>query len=146
MRSKTTTAPSALQASLQDITSALSPTTPGHPAELTTGAEASTHPAPRRVRRGWLVRLQSEQRAAGQSLVAPFPVARAQAADGHALSVRDGNRVVLPAIHGATAVVIVPARAKVNRSGDPTARAFRQAATRLPRQLTRLSSSKNVCR
>jgi len=56
MRSKTTTAPSALQASLQDITSALSPTTPGHPAELTTGAEASTHPAPRRVRRGWLVR------------------------------------------------------------------------------------------
>src|SRR2546427_678780 len=55
MRSKTMTAPSALQASLQDITSALSPTTPGHPAELTTGAEASTHPAPRRVRRGWLV-------------------------------------------------------------------------------------------
>ena len=56
MRSKTTTAPSALQGSLQDITSALSPTTPGHPAELTTGAEALTHPAPRRVRRGWLVR------------------------------------------------------------------------------------------
>ena len=47
--------------------------------------------------RGWLVRVRSERRAAGQSLVAPFPIARAVGADGHALSVRDGNRVVLPA-------------------------------------------------
>ena len=96
--------------------------------------------------RGWLVRVGSERRAAGQSLVAPFPIARAVGADGHPLGVRDGNRVVLPAFRGTTAVVIVPARAKVNRSGDPTARAFRQAATRLPRQLTRLSSSESVCR
>ena len=96
--------------------------------------------------RGWLVRVQSEHRAAGQSLVAPFPVDRAVGADGHPLKVRGGNRVVLPPFRGKTAVVIVPARAKVNRSGDPSARAFRQAATRLPRQLTRLSSSANVCR
>jgi hypothetical protein len=96
--------------------------------------------------RGWLVRMQSAHRAAGQSLVAPFPVDRAVGADGHALKVRGGNRVVLPAFQGKTAVVIVPARTKVNRSGDPSARAFRQAATRLPRQLTHLSSSANVCR
>ena len=32
--------------------------------------------------RGWLVRLSSERRAAGQSLVAPFRVARATGADG----------------------------------------------------------------
>ncbi|HET6174151.1 MAG TPA: hypothetical protein VFD90_16185 [Gaiellales bacterium] len=96
--------------------------------------------------RGWLVRVRSERRASGQSLVAPFPVARAVGADGHPLAVRDGRRVVLPAFHGMTAVVIVPARAKVNRSGDPSARALSQAATRLPRQLTRLSSSANVCR
>ena len=96
--------------------------------------------------RGWLVRVGSERRAAGQSLVAPFPIARAVGADGHPLGVRDGNRVVLPAFQGTTAVVIVPARAKVNRSGDPSTRAFRQAATRLPRQLTRLSSSEKVCR
>ena len=96
--------------------------------------------------RGWLVRVASERRAAGQSLVAPFPIARAVGADGHPLPVRDGRRVVLPAFVGATAVVIVPARANVHRSGDPAARAFRQAGTRLPRQLTRLSSSENVCR
>jgi hypothetical protein len=96
--------------------------------------------------RGWLVRVRSERRAGGQSLVAPFPIARAVGADGGPLRVLDGNRVVLPAFQGATAVVIVPARAKVNRSGDPTALAFRQAETRLPRQLTRLSSSENVCR
>lgn len=96
--------------------------------------------------RGWLVRVQSERRATGQSLVAPFRIARAVGADGHPLGVRGGNRVVLPAFQGATGVVIVPARAKVNRSGDPDARAFRQAATRLPWQLTRLSSSANVCR
>jgi hypothetical protein len=96
--------------------------------------------------RGWLVRVQSGQRAAGQSLVAPFPVDRAVGADGHPLKVQGGNRVVLPAFQGKTALVIVPARTKVNRSGDPSARAFRQAATRLPRQLTHLSSSANVCR
>jgi hypothetical protein len=96
--------------------------------------------------RGWLVRLGSESRARGQSLVAPFPVARASGADGRPLAVRGGNRVLLPALHGETAVVIVPARAKLNRSGDPASLAFRQAATRLPRQLTRLSSSANVCR
>jgi hypothetical protein len=96
--------------------------------------------------RGWLVRVLSERRAAGQSLVAPFSIARAVGADGRPLPVRDGRRVVLPAFRGTTAVVIVPARANVHRSGDPTARAFRQAATRLPRQLTRLSSSANVCR
>jgi hypothetical protein len=96
--------------------------------------------------RGWLVRVRSARRAAGQSLVAPFPIARAVGADGHPLPVRDGRRVVLPAFQGATAVVIVPTRANVHRSGDPTARALRQAGTRLPRQLTRLSSSENVCR
>jgi hypothetical protein len=96
--------------------------------------------------RGWLVRLGSEGRASGQSLVAPFPVARATGADGHPLEVRGGNRVVLPAFGGRTAIVVVPARAKLNRSGDPVAAAFRQAATRLPRQLTLLSSSEDVCR
>jgi hypothetical protein len=96
--------------------------------------------------RGWLVRVRSERRAGGQSLVAPFRIARAVGESGHPLTVRSGNRVVLPPFRGMTAVVIVPARAKVNRSGDPTALAFRQAATRLPRQLTRLSSSANVCR
>jgi hypothetical protein len=96
--------------------------------------------------RGWLVRVSSQRRARGQSLVAPFPVARATGADGHPLGVRGGNRVLLPAVRGETAVVIVPARAKVNRSGDPASLPFRQAATRLPRQLTRLSSSANVCR
>jgi hypothetical protein len=96
--------------------------------------------------RGWLVRVRSERRASGQSLVAPFRIARAVGADGHALEVRAGNRVVLPAFRGETAVVLVPARAKVNRTRDPAARAFRQAATRLPRQLTRLSSSAHVCR
>lgn len=96
--------------------------------------------------RGWLVRLRSERRATGQSLVSPFPVGRATGADGHPLQVRNGRRILLPAFQGATAVVIVPARTKVNRSGDPTALAFRQAGTRLPRQLTRLSSSENVCR
>ena len=96
--------------------------------------------------RGWLVRLRSERRASGQSLVAPFRVARATGADGHPLEVRGGNRVVLPAFRGQTAIVVVPARAKVNRSGDPASSAFRQAATRLPRQLTLLSSSAHVCR
>jgi hypothetical protein len=96
--------------------------------------------------RGWLVRVTSGRRAAGQSLVAPFSIARAVGADGHRLAVKAGNRVVLPAFRGETAVVLVPARAKVNRTGDPGARAFRQAATRLPRQLTRLSSSALVCR
>ncbi len=91
-------------------------------------------------------RLAASAAARGQSLVAPFPVARATGADGHPLGVRGGNRVLLPAVRGETAVVIVPARAKVNRSGDPASLAFRQAATRLPRQLTRLSSSANVCR
>ena len=96
--------------------------------------------------RGWLVRVHSERRASGQSLVAPFRIARAVGPDGHPLAVKAGNRVVLPAFRGETAVVLVPARAKVNRTGDPAARAFRQAATRLPRQLTRLSSSALVCR
>jgi hypothetical protein len=96
--------------------------------------------------RGWLVRLASARRASGQTLVAPFRVARATGPDGRPLGVRGGNRVMLPALRGETAVVIVPARAKVNRSGDPASLAFRQAATRLPRQLTRLSSSANVCR
>jgi hypothetical protein len=96
--------------------------------------------------RGWLVRVRSAGRTDGQSLVAPFRVARASGPDGRALRVRGGNRVVLPAFAGATAVVIVPAHAKLHRSGDPQARAVSQAATRLPRQLTRLSSSANVCR
>ncbi len=96
--------------------------------------------------RGWLVRLSSERRASGQSLVAPFRVARATGADGHPLGVRGGNRVVLPEFEGRTAIVVVPARAKLNRSGDPASSAFRQAATRLPRQLTLLSSSAHVCR
>jgi hypothetical protein len=96
--------------------------------------------------RGWLVRLQSDGRAAGQSLVAPFPVARATGPDGHPLEVRGGNRVVLPIFRGETAVVVVPARAKLNRSGDPTSSTFRQAATRLPQQLTRLSDRASVCR
>jgi hypothetical protein len=96
--------------------------------------------------RGWLVRVHSRQLASGQSLVAPFPVAYATGADGHPLWVRGGDQVVLPAFTGETAVVVVPARAKLNRSGDPASRAFRQAATRLPRQLTLLSSSANVCR
>jgi hypothetical protein len=96
--------------------------------------------------RGWLVRVRSEHRASGQSLVAPFLIARAVGPDGRPLAVKAGNRVVLPAFRGETAVVLVPARAKVNRKGDPAARAFRQAATRLPRQLTRLSSSAIVCR
>ena len=98
------------------------------------------------ARLGWLVRLQSERPVSGQSLVAPFRIARAVGANGRRLRLRSGNRVVLPAFTGKTAVVIVPARAKVNRSGDPVARAFRQAATRLPRQLTSLSSSASVCR
>jgi hypothetical protein len=97
-------------------------------------------------RLGWLVRLRSTGRVAGQSLVAPFAIARAVGADGHPLKLRSGNHVLLPAFAGTTAVVIVPARAKVNRSGDPAARAFRQAAIRLPRQLTSLSSSASVCR
>jgi hypothetical protein len=96
--------------------------------------------------RGWLVRVRSARRASGQSLVAPFRIARAVGADGRPLEVRAANRVVLPAFRGETAVVLVPARAKLNRTGDPAARAFRQAATRLPRQLTRLSSSAHVCR
>ena len=96
--------------------------------------------------RGWLVRVRSEGRARGQSLVAPFRVARATGPDGHPLEVRGGNRVVLPGIPRRDRVVVVPARAKVNRSGDPASSAFRQAATRLPRQLTRLSSSAHVCR
>jgi hypothetical protein len=109
-------------------------------------ASASLDARPLGAGRGWLVRVTSDGRAAGQSLVAPFPIARAVGADGHLLQVRDGHRVVLSAFRGSTAVVIVPARAKVNRSGDPTARAFSQAGTRLPRQLSRLSSSANVCR
>jgi hypothetical protein len=96
--------------------------------------------------RGWLVRLHSSRRAGAQSLVAPFRVARAIGANGAPLAVRGGNRVVLPAFQGGTAVVIVPARAKGTLKGDPTALAFRQAAIRLPRQLTSLSSSANVCR
>jgi hypothetical protein len=96
--------------------------------------------------RGWLVRLASDGRASGQSLVAPFRVARATGADGRALRVRGGDRVVLPPFAGDTAVVIVPARAKVNHSGDPASVALRQAANRLPRQLARLSSSAHVCR
>ena len=96
--------------------------------------------------RGWLVRVGGTGRTNGQSLVAPFRVARATGPDGRALRVRGGNRVVLPAFAAKTAVVIVPAHVKVNRSGDPSALAFSQAATRLPRQLTRLSSSANVCR
>ena len=51
--------------------------------------------------RGWLVRVRSERRATGQSLVAPFPIARAVGADGHPLAVKAGNRVVLPAFRGA---------------------------------------------
>jgi hypothetical protein len=96
--------------------------------------------------RGWLVRLGSEGSVGGQSLVAPFRIARATGADGHPLEVRGGNRVVVPGFRGQTAIVVVPARAKVNRSGDPASSAFRQAATRLPRQLTLLSSSAHVCR
>ena len=96
--------------------------------------------------RGWLIRLASERRASGQSIVAPFAVARATGADGHPLGVRGGNRIALPAFQGRTAIVVVPARAKVNRSGDPASSAFRQAAIRLPRQLTLLSSSAHVCR
>jgi hypothetical protein len=96
--------------------------------------------------RGWLVRVRSEPRASGQSLVAPFRVARATGENGHPLRVLAGNRIALPAFQGETAVVIVPARAKLHRSRDPGTRAFRQAATRLPRQLTLLSSSANVCR
>jgi hypothetical protein len=98
------------------------------------------------ARLGWLVRLQSGRHVAGQSLLAPFPVARAVGADGRRLKLRGGNHVLLPAFTGKTAVVIVPARAKVNRTGDPAAPGFRQAATRLPRQLTSLSSSATVCR
>ena len=41
--------------------------------------------------RGWLVRVRSERRAGGQSLVAPFRIARAVGADGHPLAVRSGN-------------------------------------------------------
>ena len=78
------------------------------------------------ARLGWLVRLQSERPVSGQSLVAPFRIARAVGANGRRLRLRSGNRVVLPAFTGKTAVVIVPARAKVNRSGDPVARAFRK--------------------
>jgi hypothetical protein len=96
--------------------------------------------------RGWLVRVGGTGRTNGQSIVAPFRVARATGPDGRALRVRGGNRVVLPAFTAKTAVVIVPAHMKVNRSGDPSALAFSQAATRLPRQLTRLSSSASVCR
>jgi hypothetical protein len=96
--------------------------------------------------RGWLVRVTGAGRTRGQALVAPFRVARATGQDGEALTVRGGNRVVLPGFAGKTAVVIVPAHVKVNRSGDPSAAALSQAATRLPRQLTRLSSSANVCR
>jgi hypothetical protein len=90
--------------------------------------------------------VRGEGRTSGQSLVAPFRVARATGPDGRALRIRGGDRVVLPAFAGTTAVVIVPANAKVNRSGDPSSSAFRQAATRLPRQLTRLSSAAHVCR
>ena len=96
--------------------------------------------------RGWLVRVRGEGRTSGQSLVAPFRVVRATGPDGRALRIRGGDRVVLPAFAAATAVVIVPAHVKVNRSGDPSAPAFSQAATRLPRQLTRLSSAAHVCR
>jgi hypothetical protein len=96
--------------------------------------------------RGWLVRLRSDGRVSGQSLVAPFRVSRATGPDGHPLGVRGGNRVVLPAFRGETAVVVVPARAKLNRSGDLTSAAFSQAATRLPRQLTHLSGRASVCR
>jgi hypothetical protein len=96
--------------------------------------------------RGWLVRVSGDGRAARQALVAPFRVARATGPDGRALRIRGGNRIVLPRFAAATAVVIVPARSKLNRSGDPSSSAFSQAATRLPRQLTRLSSSANVCR
>jgi hypothetical protein len=96
--------------------------------------------------RGWLVRVRGEGRTSGQSLVAPFRVVRATGPDGQALRIRGGNRVVLPAFAATTAVVIVPAHVKVNRSGDPSAPAFSQAATRLPRQLTRLSNAAHVCR
>jgi hypothetical protein len=96
--------------------------------------------------RGWLVRVRSEHRANAQALVAPFQIAHATGADGRALRVRGGDHVVLPSFQGQTAVVIIPARTKLNRSGDPVSRAFRQAATRLPRQLTLLSSSANGCR
>jgi hypothetical protein len=96
--------------------------------------------------RGWLVRVKAAGRVSGQSLVAPFRVARATGPDGEALRVVGGTRVALPAFTGGTAVVIVPARVKVNRSGDPSAAALSQAATRLPRQLTRLSDSAHVCR
>jgi hypothetical protein len=111
-----------------------------------TRADVALDARPLGAGRGWLVRVRSERRAGGQSLVAPFRIAHAQGADGRPLQVRGGNRIVLPAFEGTTALVIVPARAKVNRSGDPTSLAFRQAATRLPRQLTLLSSSANVCR
>ena len=96
--------------------------------------------------RGWLVRVRGTRRTSGQSLVAPFRVARATGPDGATLRVRGGNRVLLPAFASQTAVVIVPEHAKLHRSGDPFARSLSQAATRLPRQLTRLSSSANVCR
>jgi hypothetical protein len=96
--------------------------------------------------RGWLVRVRSDGAASGQSLVAPFRVAHATGPDGHALRVRGGNRVVLPVFARQTAVVIVAAHAKLNRSGDLSSSALSQAATRLPRQLTRLSSTANVCR
>jgi hypothetical protein len=96
--------------------------------------------------RGWLVRVTAAGGTSGQSLVAPFRVARATGPDGEPLRVRGGNRVALPAAAAGTAVVIVPARVKVNRSGDPAAAVLSQAATRLPRQLTRLSESADVCR
>ena len=41
--------------------------------------------------RGWLVRVRSEHRASGQSLVAPFRVARAVGPDGHPLAVSGGQ-------------------------------------------------------
>ena len=96
--------------------------------------------------RGWLVRVRSGGSVSGQSLVAPFRVAHATGPDGHALRVRGGNRVVLPVFARETAVVIVAAHAKVNRSGDLSSSALSQASTRLPRQLTRLASAANVCR
>ena len=96
--------------------------------------------------RGWLVRVRGDGSVRGQSLVAPFRVAHATGPDGGPLRVRGGNRVVLPPFARQTAVVIVAAHANLNRSGDLSSSALSQAATRLPRQLTRLSSTANVCR
>ena len=97
--------------------------------------------------RGWLVRLGSEGSAGGQSLVAPFRVARATGADGRPLrgTRRKPRRPARIAAARRRSSSFPRARRSTGR-GIPPRSAFRQAATRLPRQLTLLSSSAHVCR